>query len=143
MKQREICQQGKINNAGRLEMFMGEINAFFQQWKGASVIVRFSVAASGTSEALKGYYFNYIVPTFRQAYWDGGDRMTEEQTELNLRKISPVMYREKPDPVTGTYNSELKEISELSNSELIEHIELLKQLGAEEMNIYIADPNEL
>lgn len=124
-------------------MYMGELNAFFKEWKGARIVARFSVASPGSSEALKGYYFNYVVPTFKQAIWDSGERKTEEQTERFLRELSPVMYEQTPDVETGQYETRLREIRELSNAELIEHIEFLKQVASEEYYIYIADPNEI
>ena len=124
-------------------MYMGELNAFFKEWKGARIVARFSVASPGSSEALKGYYFNYVVPTFKQAIWNSGERKTEEQTERFLRELSPVMYEQTADVETGQYETRLREIRELSNAELIEHIEFLKQVASEEYYIYIADPNEI
>lgn len=124
-------------------MYMGELNAFFKEWKGARIVARFSVASPGTSEALKGYYFNYVVPTFKQAIWDSGERKTEEQTERFLRELSPVMYEQTPDVETGQYEIRLREIRELSNAELIEHIDTLKQIAAEEYSVFIDDPRTI
>ena len=143
MKKREITATGTINNNGGLAMYMGEVNDFFRQHKGSRIIARFIVSKPGSSEALKGYYFNYVVPTFKQAIWDSGERKTEEQTELFLRELSPVMYAEKVNEDTGEYIHELRKIADLSNSELIEHIDFLKQLASEEYYFYIADPNEM
>ncbi len=143
MKKREITATGTINNNGGLAMYMGELNEFFKGWKGSRIIARFIVASPGSSEALKGYYFNYVVPTFKHAIWEAGERLTEEQTERRLREFSPIMYVERVNEETGEYTHELRKIVDLSNSELIEHIEFLKQLGSEEYYIYIADPNEM
>ena len=111
--------------------------------KGSRIIARFIVASPGSSEALKGYYFNYVVPTFRTGIWEAGERLTEEQTERRLRELSPVMYEQIPNIETGEYETRLRKIPELSNAELIEHIEHLKQIASEEYYIYIADPNEI
>ena len=143
MKKREITATGTINNNGGLAMYMGELNEFFKGWKGSRIIARFIVASPGSSEALKGYYFNYVVPTFKQAIWESGERKTEEQTELFLRELSPVMYAEKVNEDTGEYSHELRTVADLSNAELIEHIDFLKQLASEEYYFYIADPNEM
>lgn len=124
-------------------MYMGELNEFFKGWKGSRIIARFIVASPGSSEALKGYYFNYVVPTFRHAIWEAGERLTEEQTERRLREFSPIMYEQTPNIDTGKYETRLRTIAELSNAELIEHIEFLKQLASEEYYLYIADPNEM
>lgn len=143
MKKREITATGMINNKGGLQMYMGELNQFFAMHRGSRIIARFTVASPGSSEALKGYYFNYVVPTFRHAIWEAGERLTEEQTERRLREFSPIMYVERVNEETGKYSHELRTVAELSNAELIEHIEFLKQLGSEEYYIYIADPNEM
>lgn len=143
MKRREITATGTINNNGGLAMYMGELNEFFKGWKGSRIIARFIVASPGSSEALKGYYFNYVVPTFKHAIWEAGERLTEEQTERRLREFSPIMYEQTPNIDTGKYETRLRTIAELSNAELIEHIEFLKQLASEEYYLYIADPNEM
>lgn len=143
MKKREITASGTINKNGGLAMYMGEINEFFQMHKSKKVIARFVVIEKEASAALKGYYFNYVVPTFKQAIWQSGERKTEEQTERFLRELSPIMYDQTVNDVTGKYESRLREISELSNPELIDHIDFLKQLASEEYYIYIADPNEI
>lgn len=143
MKKREITAIGTINNNGGLVMFMGEINEFFKGWKGSRIIARFIVASPGSSEALKGYYFNCVVPTFRSAIWEAGERLTEEQTERRLRGLSPVMYVERINEKTGKYTYELRTVAELSNAELIEHIETLKQIAAEVYNTYIDDPKAI
>lgn len=132
-----------INNNGGLQIYMGELNQFFAMHKGSRIIARFIVASPGSSEALKGYYFNYVVPTFRTGIWVAGERLTEEQTEHRLRELSPVMYEQTPDINTGKYETRLRKIPELSNAELIEHIEHLKQIAAENYNLYIDDPRSI
>lgn len=121
-------------------MYMGEVNDFFKSWKGSRIVARFIVASPGSSEALKGYYFNYVVPTFKNAIWESGERKTEEQTEKFLRELSPIMYEQTPNIETGKYETRLRSVSELSNAELVEHIEHLKQIAAEEYNTFIDDP---
>lgn len=140
MKRREISSSGNIGNDGKLRMYFGELNQFFAMHKGSRIIARFTVASPGSSEALKGYYFNYVVPTFRTGIWEAGERLTDEQTERRLRELSPVMYEQIPNIETGEYETRLRKISELSNAELIEHIEHLKQIAAEEYSIFIDDP---
>lgn len=140
MKKREIAATGTINNNGGLAMYMGEVNEFFKSWKGSRIVARFIVASPGSSEALKGYYFNYVVPTFKNAIWESGERKTEEQTEKFLRELSPIMYEQTPNIETGKYETRLRSVSELSNAELVEHIEHLKQIAAEEYNTFIDDP---
>ena len=143
MKRREISSSGNIGNDGKLRMYFGELNQFFAMHKGSRIIARFIVASPGSSEALKGYYFNYVVPTFRTGIWEAGERLTDEQTERRLRELSPVMYEQIPNIETGEYETRLRKIPELSNAELIEHIEHLKQIAAENYNLYIDDPRSI
>lgn len=143
MRKREITATGKIDNNGGLKMYMRELNQFFAMHKGSRIIARFIVASPGSSEALKGYYFNYVVPTFRTGIWEAGERLTDEQTETRLRELSPVMYEQIPNIETGEYETRLRKISDLSNAELIEHIEHLKQIAAEEYSIFIDDPKSI
>lgn len=143
MKQHEIQVAGRVTNQGRLSMYMEELNQFTKKWPNARIIATFRVSEPGSSAALRGYYYNYIVPTFKRAIWEAGERKTDEQIERYLREISPVMHEQTADPETGKYVDELREIKDLDNSELIEHIEHLKQIGAEEFSIYIEDPNTI
>lgn len=143
MKPREKTVTGIIDGDGKLRMFMGELNQFFAMHKGCRVVARFTVAPRRSSEALRGYYYNCVVPTFKQAIWDTGERLTEEQTERRLRELSPVMYEQTPDINTGKYETRLRTIAELSNAELIEHIEYLKQVAAEDYSTYIDDPRTI
>ena len=53
------------------------------------------------------------------------------------------MYEQTPDINTGKYETRLRTIAELSNAELIEHIEHLKQIAAEEYNTFIDDPRSI
>lgn len=143
MKQHEFEIAGRINNDGRLSMYMQELNEFTKKWKNSRIIAIFKVYEPGTSEALKGYYYNCVVPAFRRALWESGDRMTKEKTEEYLRRMSPVMHEENVDINSGKYFSKIKTIQELDNSEMIEYIDHLKQIGAEEFGIYIEDPNTI
>lgn len=143
MKQREINISGRITSEGKLAMYMQELNAFAQQWKNVRVIATFRVYQPGTSAALRGYYFNYVVPTMKRALWETGERKTDEQTEVWLREMSPIMYQQEADPETGKYITTFREIADLDNAELIEHIEIIKQFAAEDFNTYIDDPNTI
>lgn len=143
MKPHEIVVSGKITDSGKLSIYMGELNEFTAKWKGARVIARFTVSIPGTSKNLKAYYYNYIVPTMKQAIWESGDRKTEEQAEIFIRELSPIMWEAYPDPETGKYFRRLREIKDLSDSEFVEHIDFLKQLAAENFGMYVEDPRVL
>ena len=143
MKQREINISGRITSEGKLAIYMQDLNAFAQQWKNTRIVATFKVYQPGSSAALRGYYSNCVVPAMKRALWENGERKTDEQTELWLREMSPIMYQQEADPETGKYTTTLREIADLDNAELIEHIETIKQLAATDFYTYIEDPNTI
>lgn len=143
MKVREITICGQVTSEGRVALYMQALNDFTKRWKNTRVVATFKVFNPGTSAALRGYYYNYVVPTMKRALWENGDRKTDEQTEAWLREMSPIMYHQEVDEITGRYTTTIREISNLDNAELIEHIETIKQLAAEDFNTYIDDPNTI
>ena len=143
MKKRKIAVTGTIDNNGNLRMYMDELKQFFKMHKGCRVIAKFMVESLGSSEALKGYYYNCVVPSFQEGMWDAGERLTEEDAEIKMRELSPIMLEQEFNEETGKYTTRLREISELSNAELVEYIDHLKQIAAEEYSIYIEDPQSI
>lgn len=143
MKKRKISVTGTIDNNGNLRMYMDELKQFFKMHKGCRVIAKFMVESQGSSEALKGYYYNCVVPSFQEGMWDAGERLTEEEAEIKMRELSPIMLEQEFNENTGKCTTRLREISELSNAELVEYIDHLKQIAAEEYSIYIEDPQSI
>lgn len=143
MKKRKISVTGTIDNNGNLRMYMDELKQFFKMHKGCRVIAKFMIESQGSSEALKGYYYNCVVPSFQEGMWDAGERLTEEDAEIKMRELSPIMLEQEFDEKTGKCTTRLREISELSNAELVEYIDHLKQIAAEEYSIYIEDPQSI
>lgn len=143
MKRRKIAVTGTIDNNGNLRMYMDELKQFFKMHKGCRVMAKFMVESQGSSEALKGYYYNCVVPSFQEGMWDAGERLTEEDAEIKMRELSPIMLEQEFNEETGKYTTRLREISELSNAELVEYIDHLKQIAAEEYSIYIEDPQSI
>lgn len=139
----EIIVSGMVNKDGKLAMYMAELNDFMRKRKNEMVIARFKTYKKGSSSALRGYYFNYVVPTMKMALWQSGDRKTDSQTEEYLRSISPVTISQESNEKTGDYRTEIRRISDLDNRELIEHIEFIKQMAAEEYSVYIDDPSSI
>lgn len=137
---REVYASGKINENGKLSVYMGEVKEMCADNKGRRVIARFTVTSSEPSAAMRGYYFHYIVPVMRQAIWETGERLTEEETEKRLRELSPVMREETPNEKTGRYTYRLREIDELDTADLLEHIETIKAMAAEWYCVFIEDP---
>lgn len=143
MKKRRISVTGKIDNNGNLRMYMDELKQFFRMHKGCRVIAKFMIESQGSSEALKGYYYNCVVPSFQEGMWEAGERLTEEEAEIKMRELSPIMLEQEFNNNTGNCTTRLREVSELSNAELVEYIDHLRQIAAEEFSIYIEDPQSI
>lgn len=140
MKERKKIVTGQIVNGG-LSMFMGELKEWFKNWSNNKVIVTFEVLRPEASEAIKGYYYKYIVPEFQRALKETGERKTEAQTEQFLREMCPIMWTERANEKTGRYTADLREIHDLSNPEMCEYIEHLREIAAVEFGFEIKDPN--
>ena len=95
MKRRKIAVTGTIDNNGNLRMYMDELKQFFKMHKGCRVIAKFMVESQGSSEALKGYYYNCVVPSFQEGMWDAGERLTEEEAEIKNEAEQMIFQTEK------------------------------------------------
>ena len=140
MKAREKIVFANINDEARL-MTPPDLREFLTMWKNNRVVVKFEILPDTPSEALKGYYFHYVVPTMKTALWESGERKNEKGTDQWLREMSPITHVEEWHD--GTWITKIKEIAELSNAELSEHIEHIRQMAAEEFSVYIEEPQTI
>lgn len=143
MKPHEARLLGWIDTKGRLMVPQAELKEFTKLYSNKRVIVSVKVYHPGTSAALRGYYYNYVVKAVAEGYWAAGERLTYEETEKRLRDMSPITHNWSVDEDTGKMEYELRPISDLDNEELIEHIEIIKQFAAEDLGVYIADPQTI
>lgn len=139
MKAREKNVFAKINDEGRL-MTPPDLREFLTMWKNNRVVVRFEILPDTPSEALKGYYFHCVVPTMKTALWESGERKNEQDTDKWLREMSPITNKTEWD---NGWQGTLKDIADLSNAELSEHVEFVRQMAAEEFSIYIEEPQTI
>ena len=134
--------QGNITESGQF-MFNNQYDMvkFCKENSGKAVIGTLRVFELGTTKALRGYYFIVVVPKVRyELYEQQGLSYTEAQTEVYLREQFPFMYNEEANVDTGKYESILRGISELNNSEMYQYIEFIKMWCAEHLSMYIEDP---
>lgn len=133
MKFSEIVESGIIGADGNLRLPMDRLRQFFSQHKGERLIVRFEAVKTGTNEAQLGYYFNYILPTIRQAFYETGERMTEDAVDEFLRQESAVCWKD----------GECRSVRTLTQEEMSDFIDWLKQYAAENLYVYIEEPKTL
>lgn len=139
----ELNTTGVIDENGRLNLYMPDVRAFGMKNKGARVTVTITAASKGSSKAIQAYYFNYIVPMFQKGMARYGEKMPKSKVERMLREGCEFLYTETVDVETGEYTQTIRKVPELSNAEMVEYIEYLKQKAAEDFQIYIEDPSVL
>ena len=129
----EIEAIGMIDKEGKLQLYMGELKDFFQKNKNKKVVLKVETLPEGTKAMIR-YYWSYVVPRFRRAMHEQGDRMAPEEVDQILRESDKMLHTK-----DGTI-SRIKELTELTKGELSDYLEWLKQLGAEVYSIIIDDP---
>ena len=135
MKPTKISECGTINDNGRLLMPMDRLNAFFLANRGQRVIVRFETAEPGSSKLQQAYYYNYVLPTIVQALHEQGTRISEERADRWLI-----------DQYPGGFSDDGNKQNvgrQLTQPQMSEFLEWLKQYAAENLYVYIEDPKTL
>lgn len=133
MKIAEIVESGMIGVDGKMRMPMERLRQFFSEHKGERLIARFEVVKTGTNESQLAYYFRYVLPTIRQAFYETGERMTDEDVDDMMRHQSTVCWKE----------GHCRTVREMRQDEVSDYLEWLKQYAAENLSVYIEDPKTL
>lgn len=126
----KISESGVITVNGQLRMPMDRLNAFFRRHKGERVVVQFEAAVPGSSAAQLAYYYNYILPTIQTALRETGERKSEDQIDRWLLGIYP--------QDTGAALA-----CQLSQTQMSDYLDWLKQYAAENLYVYIEDSKSL
>lgn len=128
----KISESGMIGQDGRLRMPMDRINAEFAKSKGKRVVAVFYVEEQGSSAAQRAYYYNYVLPTIIDALHEQGTYMTEERADRWLMEEYPA---------GGTFELQTKVFArQLSQPQMSDFLEWLKQYAAENLQVFIDDP---
>lgn len=139
MKPNSISETGVIGTDGKLRLPMDRLNQFFADNKGKRIFIRFESQEPGSSAALLAYYYNYVVPTVRQAMKELGERMDEKRTDAWILKNYP---GDKSESNIGV-GTDVEEGRHLTQWQMIDMLEWLKQFAAENLNVYIEDPKTI
>ena len=131
----KISESGVIGTDGKLRLPMDRLNAFFATNKGKRVMVRFETAEPGTSAALLGYYYNYVIPCIVETLREQGTRMTDERVDRWLMEEYPGGHTfDMADKVFGR---------QLDQRQMLDFLDWLKQFAAENLFVYIEDPKTI
>lgn len=130
-----VSDSGIITENGQLRLPMDRINAFLAANKGKRVIVRFEAAEHGSSKLQLAYYYNYVLPCVVEALREQGTRISEERADRWLIEQYPGGF---------SYDGNKQTVArQLTQSQMYEFLEWLKQYAAENLYVYIEDPKTL
>lgn len=130
---------GGIDEKGILRV-PADLNDFLRNNKGARVIVKVSAYDKRSVSAIRNYYLRVIVPAFREALYESGDRCTYKTAEERLRAMTVTCVKEIINYDTGEVSETTKELKELCAAEWVEYIDEIKQILAEApLCIYVED----
>ena len=136
MKTDRISESGIIGEDGCLHIPMDRLNPFFADHKGRRVVVQFEAVEPKSTAAQQAYYYNYVVPTIQQALREKGTRKREDETDRFLISQYPGDLHAEP----GTFVTTGRQ---LSQTQMFEFIEWLKQYAAEWLQVYVDDPKTI
>lgn len=139
MNPNSISETGVIGTDGNLRLPMDRLNQFFADNRGKRIFARFECQEPGSSAALLAYYYNYVVPTVRQAMKELGERMDEKRTDAWILQNYP---GDKSESNIGV-GTDVEEGRHLTQWQMIDMLEWLKQFAAENLNVYIEDPKTI
>lgn len=128
-----ISEAGRIDGNGKLLLPMDRLEAYFRANPGARVIVRFDIVEQGSTASQQAYYFNYVLPTIRQALRERGEMQTEETIDRWLRGSCPACQED----------GKTKGARQLSKEQFSDFLDWLGWFAAENLNVYIEDPKVL
>lgn len=138
MIKREIEITGKTDEKGCFQIYgMSEVKDFFKKFPNHRIVGVFKVFEDKKSTAMLGLYYDYYVPQFQHAFYKLGERLLKEHVDEKLRSMCVVTKKE--SCVKGKWSHELLKAEDLNNYELVEFLEELKQIAAENFGIEIKD----
>jgi hypothetical protein len=143
MKDHEISILGKIDSSGELWISnLDEMNQFLKAWPNQQIIMVAKVYPQKGSKQLIGYYMAKVVPDFQKIFKEHqGEVLSKKETDEKLREMSPVMHEEIPEEEAGGFElARVRNVYEVSYSELWEHVEFVRMIAARDYETHIHDP---
>ena len=130
---KELTISAIVTQDATLSMYRGELDAFLAENIGKRLTIRIQADTIGTSEAMRGYYFGYIVPRIQQALYDIGERKSKKDTDSWLRSLCPACQAE--DGVLS--------VSQMGKPEMMDLLDWVKQFAAENLYLVLEDADSI
>lgn len=145
MRRRDLQLHGQTNSQGTFLMAnKADMAAFFKQWPNTYFSINIEVSKTEPlSVPLLVYYKKKVVADMRDAYFRAGERLTLEETDLKLREQSPITIKQNYNIKACKWETEILEIEQLDTQQLVFFVEHIKELAAQEFNVWVDDPTSL
>ena len=120
----ETCIVGKD---GRLHLPADRVRQFASGLRGRRIIATFEAVPIEQTEAQRTYYNHYVVPCIRDAMWERGTRLTEEQVDEFL---------------VGEYpgRGDVDRAKDFGKEAMTDFLDWLQEFAAENLDVYVEDP---
>ena len=128
-------KDNKPNNAKKL-------NEAFRALNGKDVIVTIQKRRSKRSNAQNDFFHGVVIPIVQQGYLDAGwnEARSADWTKAEIKKFC--LIRQAVNEKTGEVKDYVGDTSGLTKSEFMDFIADIQQWAAENLGIYVPDPNE-
>lgn len=129
----------------------GKLSRTWQQavdsFEGKRVEVTIQKAKKKRTTPQNAYYWGVVIPILQQGLADVGYLYNKDAThELIKRHVAETepgaIVEEIVIEKTGEVLSRIRSTSELSTSEFMDYLEIIKQFASESLGVYIPEPNE-
>lgn len=138
--EREIYLSGIIDRQGKILIYEKQhFSDFKEQNSGRRITIHAKAYDTQKKAAYLGYYHSVIIPRLVQANKDKGTLTNEHDLDIELRERCH-LWECRPKKSGSGYDKRLRGLSELSDFELYEFINILKYIAAEYLNVIFDDP---
>lgn len=141
MRVRKIAITQRISDKGEINLETADVKEFCRQHKGKAVVVRIELLPTPASEKSLAYYWKVVIPTIQRGLYELGNDLTQEATDEFVRGLMPVCLDERL--IKGRMHRRVRPIDELDAAEFNEMIEQLKVWAAENLQVYVEEPENL
>lgn len=141
MKSQRITLTKRINKSGTLYLDTPDLQEFCRQHPDRAVIVRVELLPIEPSQKSLSYYWKVVVPTIQRGLYDTGVNYSISQTDKFIRSNMPVTLEETWED--GHVKTRVRTLDELDTAEINELIEQLKIYAAENLYVYIEEPERI
>lgn len=135
-----LTYTGKVENGELRIINRKRMDIEVKRFEGKEVEIAICKKEYRRSTQLNRYYWGVCVKMIRDFLIQSGYKVTTDDTHEWLKY--KFLMADIPNIETGEVMKVARSTSKLKNSEMMDYIEEIKQFAAEELSLYIPDPNE-